>query len=136
MFDYTSYITFALLVLLSGFELLAQFFLKLSFQDKNVSHIDNVLNYIRSYHLSKSSLTILLTSIGMGIYAFTGFLFRESLKYKSFGVVGLLWHIVMTILTLLISIFIFNDTYNLRDIIGLVLGFGSMILLLSNGHNH
>jgi multidrug transporter EmrE-like cation transporter len=72
----------------------------------------------------------------MGIYAFTGFLFRESLKYKSFGVVGLLWHIVMTILTLLISIFIFNDTYNLRDIIGLVLGFGSMILLLSNGHNH
>lgn len=136
MFDYTSYITFTLLVLLSGFELLAQFFLKLSFQDKNVSHIDNLLNYIRSYHLSKSSLTILLTSIGMGIYAFTGFLFRESLKYKSFGVVGLLWHIVMTILTLLISIFIFNDAYNLRDIIGLVLGFGSMILLLSNGHNH
>lgn len=136
MFDYTSYITFTLLVLLSGFELLAQFFLKLSFQDKNVSHIDNLLNYIRSYHLSKSSLTILLTSIGMGIYAFTGFLFRESLKYKSFGVVGLLWHIVMTILTLLISIFIFNDAYNLRDIIGLVLGFGSMILLLSNGHKH
>lgn len=136
MFDHSTYITFILLILLSSFELLAQFFLKLSFLGKNTHHIDSFLEYIHSYHLSKKQLTFVLTSIGMIIYAFTGFLFRESLKYKSFGVVGLLWHIVMTLLTILISIVIFNDKYNTRDIIGILLGISSMVLLLSNGHHH
>jgi drug/metabolite transporter (DMT)-like permease len=71
----------------------------------------------------------------MLVYAFTGLLFWESLKHKSFGVVGLLWHVMMALLTLVISIVIFNDTYTKKDVIGFGFGLVSLALLLSNHHH-
>lgn len=136
MFNKSTYITVILLIALSVFELLAQFFLKLSLLDTPTHHIDWLMSFIKSFGWNKTTQMSVFMFIGMIIYGFTGYLFRESLKYKGFGIVGLLWHIMMTLLTILISVFIFSDTYTTRDIIGVILGIGSMVLLLSNGHNH
>lgn len=132
-----SYITFALLIALSVFELLAQFFLKSSLSVLEKSHYTPILHTILYpfQTLSTSSQSVVLLIIGMLVYAFTGLLFWESLKHKSFGVVGLLWHVMMALLTLIISIVIFNDTYTKKDVIGFGFGLVSLALLLSNHHH-
>ena len=109
----TSLYTLILVLLLSGSELLSQFFLKHSVHNKsNISFI-----------------------IGILMYGFAGYLFWKSLHYKSFGVMGVLWHVTMTVLTIAISIFYFQDKYTTSDVIGMILGIVSMVLLLQS-HSH
>ena len=123
---------FFLLLALSLGEIGAQFFLKNSvsvMENKN-----NILSNIR--FLSSSSKKYLLLLIGMLVYAFVGYLFWETLQLKSFGVAGLLWHLSMVLLTIIISIFYFNDKYTMRDVIGMIFGIISLVLLMNGNHSH
>ena len=110
-----NYIYYFLLAL-SISEIGAQFFLKKSVDTKD----DN---------------SFLFLLVGILMYAGVGYLFRESLHAHKLGTIGLLWHVVMVLITVGISILIFNEKYNMKEYIGILFGILSLALL-SHEHSH
>lgn len=129
-FDRTSVISFTLLLLLSVGEFGTQFFLKKSADMSGGAGIVASLSGGRG----------LFMLIGVLLYGVIGFLYWVSLHYKSFGVIGMLWHVIMLVFTFLISAFYFKESYGMREIVGVAFGFVSMGLLLGGegggAHHH
>ena len=109
---YTLLISILLLISLVISEISAQMLLKKGFK--------NNMNYY----------------LGIGLYGVVAILFAQSLKYEKFGSLNLLWHLSMVIATLLVSYFIYNEKYTVRENVGIVLGIISLGLLLSDKHSH
>lgn len=98
------------LTLLTVGELVAQFLLKLGTQ--------------RVY---------LYAIAGVVAYAAIGYVYYLSLFENKMASISVAWHVVMTVATVLISMLYFNESYNTKEMIGLLLGIVSLILL---GHSH
>lgn len=127
----STYISIVLVFSLTVTELLAQFFLKSSHTAADPGHrtpaYDRLMGWVAAFPAALRSP--LLLWLGMGVYAFAGFLFWKTLRVKSFGVAGLLWHLAMTVSTLGISVVVFGDKYTTRELVGFALGLASLALL-------
>jgi len=109
---YSFLISILLLISLIASEISAQMLLKTGFK--------NNINYY----------------LGIGLYGIVAMLFAQSLKYEKFGSLNLLWHLSMVLATLFVGYFIYNESYSIREHVGIVLGIISLGLLLSDKHSH
>lgn len=98
------------LTLLTLGELFAQFLLKLGTQQVYLFAVAGVIGY-----------------------AIIGYVYYLSLFENKMASISVAWHVVMTIATILISMLYFKESYNTKEMIGLLLGIVSLILL---GHSH
>jgi uncharacterized membrane protein len=104
---------------LSIFELAAQFFLKLSSDLKSVSSV--------------ATMKLLYLIIGIVLYAYVGYLYFVGLGNNKMASLSIAWHVVMALITTLIAMAYFKETYGVKEIIGITMGIGSIVLL---GHDH
>ena len=101
---------FEYIIILTLLELCAQFLLKLGLNNK------------------------VLISLGMIFYAIVGYIYYLGLKKNKFASMSIAWHVVMAVVTLLIGIFYFKEEYNKKELLGLILGILSILLLHSSHH--
>ena len=71
--------------------------------------------------------------IGVFLYGLIGYIYYLGILQNKFGSMSLAWHIFMAISTIAISIFIFKESYSKKEMIGLI--FGVVSLLLLNTHH-
>lgn len=67
--------------------------------------------------------------IGCGLYVLDAFFWFIAYKYSKFSTVGILYSLSVVFLSVLTGIFYFKERINIVEVIGLVLGFVSIILL-------
>lgn len=67
--------------------------------------------------------------IGVFLYGLIGYIYYLGILQNKFGSMSLAWHIFMAVATIAISIFIFKESYSKREIIGLIFGLISLVLL-------
>ncbi|MBI96601.1 hypothetical protein CL656_05595 [bacterium] len=101
---------FEYIIILTLLELCAQFLLKLGLNNK------------------------VLITLGMIFYAIVGYIYYLGLKKNKFANMSIAWHVVMAVVTLLIGIFYFKEEYNKKELLGLILGILSILLLHSSHH--
>jgi uncharacterized membrane protein len=93
-------------------ELVSQFFLKLA---------------------QSTQTNILYLIIGVFLYGAVGYIYYLSLFETKMASISVSWHVVMTLVTILISISYFKESYTIQELVGLAMGVLSLILL-HNGH--
>lgn len=98
------------IILLTILELLAQIVLKLGLKN-------NILLYL-----------------GVFIYSIVGYVYYLALKENKFATISLSWHLVMTIMTIIIGYFLFEENYSKKEIIGFIFGIISLYLLHDKHH--
>ena len=79
----------------------------------------------------KNNLFILC---GMFVYALVGYIYYLGLQKNKIASMSIAWHVVMAVVTLLISIFYFKEEYNKKELLGLFLGIISIFLLHNDHH--
>tara|TARA_B100000963_G_scaffold361975_1_gene401509 strand:- start:6874 stop:7182 length:309 start_codon:yes stop_codon:yes gene_type:complete len=98
------------IIILTIFELIAQILLKFGLNNK------------------------LLVYAGIFIYGFVGYIYYLALRENKFGTISMSWHITMTIMTIVIGYFIFNEKYSKKEMLGFIFGIISLYLLHDNHH--
>ena len=93
-------------IILSILEICAQMFLKMAMNNRKIFIL-----------------------IGVVLYGLTGYIYYLGILKNKFGSMSLAWHIFMAVATIAISIFIFKENYSKKEIIGLILGVISLMLL-------
>ena len=73
--------------------------------------------------------------IGICLYALVAFLFYKSLGFHKFGILNIIWHISMFLVTLGVGYFIFEERYNFKEQLGIIFGIIALVLL-SSQHKH
>jgi multidrug transporter EmrE-like cation transporter len=82
---------------------------------------------------SKNKYSFILIIAGVLLYALQALLFKFTFNYMKFGTVNIMHHVAMAISTVALSIFFFKEHYSGKEMIGLVLGVISILLL---DHEH
>ena len=98
------------IIILTFLELLAQILLKYGLNNKLISYF------------------------GILTYAIVGYVYYLALKENKFATISMSWHLVMTIMTIIIGYFIFNENYSKKEVIGFIFGIISLYLLHDKHH--
>ena len=93
-------------IILSVLEICAQMFLKASMNNRKI-----------------------FVLIGVFLYGLIGYIYYLGILKNKFGSMSLAWHVFMAVATIAISIFIFKESYSKKEMIGLILGVISLLLL-------
>lgn len=93
-------------IILSLLEIFAQFFLKIAVNNRKIFIL-----------------------IGVFLYGLIGYIYYLGILKNKYGSMSLAWHIFMAVATIVISVFIFKESYSKKEMIGLFLGVISLVLL-------
>jgi len=88
------------------------------------------------FKLSHNKKNYNFASLGIILYAFTGFFVFYLLKYAHLGVANVIWHMFHFLLLFLIGYFFFNEKLTKKQIIASILAIISLYLFMSDGHHH
>ena len=72
---------------------------------------------------------------GIFVYALVGYIYYLGLISNKFGALSISWHVMMAVITMIISVLVFKESYTKKEVFGLALGLISIVLLHHKG-NH
>lgn len=89
----------------------------------------SILELTAQFFLKVAKKRYIYITIGVLLYAFIGYIYYLGILKNKFGSMSLAWHVMMAVATIFISVFIFKEHYSKREVIGLIFGIISLILL-------
>lgn len=98
---------FQLILIVSGFSLLADVVLK------RAADVNNMF----------------LLVLGCGLYVLDAIFWFYAYKYSKFSTVGVNYSLIILLLSVLIGIFVFKEKINTQEVVGIVLGILAIIFL-------
>ena len=101
------------------FEVSAQYLFKLI-------HLKKILNYNHK----------LLVTIGIILYALTGFFAFKLLSYAELGVINIIWHLFHFLILFIIGYLFLNEKLSMKKIVASIVGLISLMLFMSDCDLH
>ena len=86
---------------------------------------------LKNYVTNKQSIYLYIGILG---YALTGLFFTYLLRYYNLLSSNIIWHLIHFSILFVYGLYYSNDTYSYKEILGIMLGILSFILL-SNQHH-
>ena len=87
---------------------------------------------LKKYVTNRNYLYLIAGLLG---YAISGYSFMKLLEYHDLVSSNIMWHVVHFMILAVVSIFYFKETYTYRDMLGILFGIVSF-LLLATKHKH
>ena len=87
---------------------------------------------LKQYVTNRNYLYLIAGLFG---YVISGFSFMKLLEYHDLVSSNIMWHVVHFMILAAFSIFYFKETYTYRDLLGILFGIISFLLLATN-HKH
>ena len=101
----------------------------LAFIGTLIESISDIL--LKKYTKYNENIYLVVGLIG---YIFIGIMFLQLLKVENLGTANIIWHVMHFTILFVFSILYFNESYTIREIVGLILGLISFYLLGTKHH--